>query len=64
MDNNQHHRWTSRKFLMAVGTIIVTIAVGLGYKLDPKWIVLLTTSESVLWIVIEGILDAIKKPGG
>lgn len=56
-----HHRWTSRKLLMAVGTIIVTIAVGLGYDVDPKWIVLLTTSESVLWMVIEGILDAIKK---
>lgn len=59
---NNHHRWTSRKFLLAVGTIIVTIAIGLGYNLDPKWIVLLTTSESALWIVIEGILDAIKKP--
>lgn len=60
----EHHRWTSRKFWMTAGTIIVTIAIGLGYKVDPKWIVLLTTSESALWIVIEGILDAIKKPGG
>lgn len=60
-------KWKSRKFWMAIGTIIVTIAIGLGYKLDPKWIVLLTTSESVLWIVCEAIIDAIKperKSGG
>lgn len=59
-----HSKWASRKFLMAVGVIIVTIAVGCGYELDPKLIVLLTASESALWIVVEGILDAIKKPGG
>ncbi|GAH59946.1 unnamed protein product [marine sediment metagenome] len=57
-------KWKSRKFWMAIGTIVVTIAVGCGYKLDPKLIVILTSSESALWIVIEGILDAIKKPGG
>jgi len=51
----------SRKFWMAVGAIIVTIAVGCGYKLDPKWIVLLTTSESALWIVVEGVIDCIQK---
>ena len=54
-----HSKWKSRKFWMAVGGIIVTIAVGCGYRLDPKWIVLLTASESALWIIIEGIIDAI-----
>ena len=50
---------TSRKFWVAVGTIIVTIILGLGYELDPKLVALLTTSESALWIVVEGIIDAI-----
>lgn len=53
------NKWLSRKFLMAVGVIIVTIALGLGYELDPKLVAMLTTSESALWIVIEGIIDAI-----
>jgi len=57
------NKWTSRKFWMAVGTIIVTLAVGLGFDLDPELIVLLTTGESALWIVIEGIIDAIKRDG-
>ena len=51
---------TSRKFWVAIGTIIVTIILGLGYELDPKLIALLTTSESALWIVVEGIIDAIR----
>lgn len=58
------NKWMSRKFLMACGVIIVTIAIGCGYEMDPKLIVILTSAESALWIVIEGILDAIKKPGG
>ncbi len=52
-------KWKSRKFLMAIGAIIVTLAVGLGYKLDPALIAILTTAESALWIVIEGIIDAV-----
>lgn len=59
-----HSKWSSRKFWMAVGVIIVTIVIGCGYRIDPELIVLITASESALWIVIEGILDAIKKPGG
>lgn len=55
------NKFLSRKWLMAVGAIIVTIAVGCGYKLDPKLIVILTSAESALWIVIEGILDAVHK---
>ena len=56
------NKWTSRKFWMAIGTIIVTIAIGCGYELDPKLIVILTSAESALWIIIEGILD-IRKGG-
>ncbi len=60
-----HNKWKSRKFWMAIGTIIVTLAVGLGYKLDPALIAILTTAESALWIVIEGIIDAVAaKKGG
>ena len=53
------NKLTSRKFWVAVGTIIVTIILGLGYELDPKLVALLTASESALWIVVEGIIDAI-----
>jgi len=52
------YKLKSRKFWVAVGTIIVTIAMGIGYELDPELIVLLTTAESALWIVVEGIIDA------
>jgi len=54
-------KWTSRKFWMAIGVILITLAVGFGYQLDPELIVLLTASESALWIVIEGIIDIFKK---
>lgn len=57
-----HNKWTSRKFWMAVGVIIVTIIVGCGYQVDPELIVLLTASESALWIVIEGIIDIANRP--
>ena len=40
--------------------IVTTIAFGIGYELDPKLIVLLTSSESALWIVMESIIDIFK----
>jgi hypothetical protein len=55
-----NNKWLSRKFLMACGVIIITIALGIGYEFDPKLVALLTTSESALWIVIEGIVDAVR----
>lgn len=51
------NKWLSRKFLVAIGAMIVTIVVGLGYQLDPKLIAMLTAAESFLWILIEGITD-------
>ena len=55
--------WTSRKFLMALGTIAVTIAAGLGFKLDPEFVIAMVGAEGALWIVVEGIIDlfAVKK---
>ena len=61
MANERSSKWLSRKFLMAVGAIVITLAVGFGYQLDPKLIALLTSAESALWIVIEGVIDAWKK---
>ena len=55
------NKWTSRKFWMAIGVIIVTIAAGIGYDLDPELIAMLTCGESALWLVLETILDAIRK---
>ena len=54
-------KWSSRKFWMAIGVILITLAIGFGYQLDPELIILLTASESALWIVIEGIIDIFKK---
>ena len=51
------NRLKSRKFWVAIGTVIVTIFLGIGYNLDPKLIALLTVGESSLWIVIEGLID-------
>lgn len=56
-----HSKWKSRKFWMAIGAIIVTLVVGIGYELDPALIVILTASESALWVIVEGVLDAVHK---
>lgn len=57
----ERNKWLSRKFLVAIGTIVVTLAIGFGYKLDPALIAILTASESALWLIIEGVIDAINK---
>lgn len=56
-----HPRWTSRKFLMACVTIIITVVAGFGYDLDPEFIATMVGAEGALWIVIEGIVDIVNK---
>ena len=55
------NKWTSRKFWMACATIIITIIAGFGYELDPEFVAAMVGAEGMLWIVVEGILDAVHK---
>ena len=54
------NKWTSRKFWMACATIIITIAIGLGYQVDVEALAPIIGAEGALYIVIEGIIDAVR----
>ncbi len=56
-------KWKSRKFWMAIGMMVVTLAVGFGYELKPEIVVMLTAAEGGLYVIIEGIIDAVSKKG-
>ena len=45
---------------MAVVTIIITIAIGLGYQVDVELLAPIIGAEGALYIVIEGIIDAVR----
>ena len=49
----------SRKFWIAVVTIAITLAVGLGYQVDVEKLAPIIGAEGALYIVIEGIIDAV-----
>ena len=57
----ERNKWLSRKFWMACATIIITIIAGFGYELDPEFVVMMVGAEGMLWIVIEGLIDCVKK---
>lgn len=52
-------KWTSRKFLMALVTIAITVAVGFGYEVDMEALAPVIGAEGALYIVIEGVIDAV-----
>ena len=52
-------KWQSRKFWMAIITILITLAIGLGYEVDMEVLAPVIGAEGALYIVIEGIIDAI-----
>ena len=52
-------KWTSRKFLMAVVTILITLAIGLGYEVNMEILAPVIGAEGAIYIVIEGIIDAV-----
>lgn len=56
------NRWLSRKFLTMVAVLIADIAIGLGYNVDPEVIVEIGAGIAGLWILIEGVIDGLKKP--
>ena len=55
-----NNKWASRKFWMAIITIIITLAIGLGYQVDMEALAPIIGAEGALYIVIEGIIDAIR----
>lgn len=51
-------KFLSRKFLMAVGGIIITLAAGFGYNLDAELVAKIAGGIAATYILIEGIADA------
>jgi len=57
-------RWSkflSRKFLLAVGAILADILIGLGYNVDPALIAEIAGAIAVIYVAVEGTIDAVKK---
>jgi len=57
MDRN---KWTSRKFWVMVIAAIYTIAAGAGFEVPVEQIIVVDALAGV-WILVEGIIDAVKK---
>jgi len=55
-------KFLSRKFLLAVGAIVAEILIGIGYNIDPELIAQLAVAIAGLYVIVEGVIDAIKKP--
>lgn len=55
-------KFLSRKFLLALGVIVTEILVGIGYDIDPEVIAQLAVALAGLYILVEGMIDAFKKP--
>lgn len=54
-------KYLSRKFLLAVGAIIVDIAIGLGHNLDPALVAQIAGAIAGIYVIVEGTIDAVKK---
>lgn len=54
-------KFLSRKFLLALGAIVAEILIGIGCDIDPELIAQLAVGIAGLYIVIEGLIDAVKK---
>jgi len=49
---------------MACVTILITLAVGIGYEVDIEALAPIIGAEGALYIVIEGIIDAVRASKG
>jgi predicted permease len=61
MSTTTKPKWQSRKFWMACATMLLTISVGLGYDIDPEIWASLFGAEGIMYVIIEGIIDAVNK---
>ena len=55
------NKLTSRKFWMAVAGILTSISICLGTDIEPEVTASIAGGLFALYIVIEGIIDAVKK---
>ena len=53
---------TSRKLILTVISVITTITIGIGYDIQPALIAELSAGITAVYVIVEGIIDAIKKP--
>jgi hypothetical protein len=53
-------KFLSRKFLLAVGGIVVSVAGGLGMDVDPEVITGVAGGIAAVYIAVEGIIDKAK----
>ena len=54
-------KFLSRKFLLALGAIVAEILLGIGYNVDPETIAQLASAIAGIYILVEGMIDAINK---
>jgi len=58
------NKFTSRKFWMACVTILITLAIGIGYEVDIEALAPIIGAEGALYVVIEGLIDAVRASKG
>ena len=54
-------KFLSRKFLMAVAAVVADILIGIGYNVDPALIAQIAGGIAVIYIAVEGTIDAVNK---
>ena len=57
----KRNKLASRKFWMAVAGIITSIAICMGIDVDPEVTASIAGGLFALYIVVEGVIDAVKK---
>jgi len=55
-----HNKWKSRKFWVAIVAAIYSVVATVGYDI-PVDKVIVTDAILAVWILVEGIIDAVKK---
>lgn len=57
---NTRNKWTSRKFWLVIIAAIFTTTATLGYDI-PFEEVVITDAVIGVWVLVEGIIDLVKK---
>ena len=51
---------TSRKLILTVISVITTISMGIGYDIPPATIAELSAGITAVYVIVEGLRDAIQ----
>ena len=62
-ENSMWRKFLSRKFLVAVGAVVLEITVGLGYNVDPEVVFGVAGAIAALYIAVEGAIDSFQGRG-